>query len=73
MLLIAAVHVVNRRGRTEIRAIPIARLPLWQLVVDEAIDALRTSDTGSAKRSRRRRRGRSPTPVNEPGRTTHHT
>ena len=42
MLLIAAVHVVNRRGRTEIRAIPIAGLPLWHLIADEALDALRT-------------------------------
>ena len=73
MLLIAAVHVVNRRGRTEIRTIPIARLPLWQLVVDEALDALRTLRYRLGERSRRRRRGRSPAPMNEPGRTTHDT
>ena len=70
MLLIAAVHVVNRRRRrTEIRTIPIARLPLWHLIVDEALDALRTLRYRLGERSRRRRR--SGAPMSAPGRGTH--
>ena len=70
MLLIAAVHVVNRRRRrTEIRTIPIARLPL-HLIADEAVDVLRTLRYRLGERSRRRLR-RSGAQVSAPGRRTH--
>ena len=71
MLLIAVAQVVNRRGRTEIRTIPIARLPLWHLIVDEALDALRTLRSRLGERSRQRRRRRSGAAVSAPGRRTH--
>ncbi len=70
MLLIALAQVVNRRGRAEIRTIPIARLPLWHLIVDEALDALRTRRYRLGERSQRRLR-RSGAPVSTPGRRTH--
>ena len=70
MLLIAAVHVVNRRGRTEVRTIPIARLPRWHLIADEALDVLRTLRYRLRERSQRRLR-RSAAQVSAPGRRTH--
>lgn len=71
MLLIAAVHVVNRRRRsTEIRTIPIARLPLPDLIADEAVDVLRTLRYRLGERSRRRLR-RSGAQASAPGRRTH--
>lgn len=67
MRLIAAV-AVDRRGGTEIRTIPIARLPLWRFVVDEALDALRTRRSELGERSRRLRRRLGA--VSAPGRRT---
>jgi hypothetical protein len=57
MLLIAAVHVVNqRRRRTEIHTIPIARLPLRHLIAEELVDLLRTLRQSLGERSQRRLR-----------------
>lgn len=41
MPIFAAVMMVVRRGRTEVRTVPYAGAPLWRLLAEEIADSLR--------------------------------
>jgi hypothetical protein len=74
MRLLAAIHVVSGpRPRTEIRAVPIAAPPPWQLATHGAVDALRTLRSRLGVRSRPTQRDPSRTPASAPVRARHDT